>query len=75
MSQKEMILNHMLEKGSITQMDAIVNYGCTRLSAVIFLLKKDGVPIKTESESKENRFGKKTTYTRYFIAKEVTDGN
>ena len=36
------ILNHLMEKGSITSMQAIQDYGCTRLSHYIYLLRNDG---------------------------------
>ncbi len=44
--QSEMILGHMLEGKSITSLDALNNYGCFRLSARIYDLKKEGYPIK-----------------------------
>lgn len=44
--QNEMILGHMLEGKSITPIDALNNYGCFRLSARIYDLRKEGYPIK-----------------------------
>lgn len=44
--QNEAILGHMLEGKSITALDALNSYGCFRLSARIYDLKKDGYPIK-----------------------------
>ena len=46
--QNEMILGHMLEGKSITTLDALNNYGCFRLSARIYDLKKEGYPIKSK---------------------------
>ena len=46
--QNEMILGHMLEGKSITPIDALNNYGCFRLSARIYDLKREGYPIKSD---------------------------
>ena len=45
---KEIILRHLQEHGSITSMEAIELYHCTRLSAQIFLLRKEGYVIVNE---------------------------
>lgn len=65
MTQKQMILNHLKELGSITPGVALEEYGCFRLSARIADLKQDGVTIKTEMEKRKNRFGKTVRYARY----------
>lgn len=46
MTQNEMILGHMLEGKSITALDALNLYGCFRLGARVWDLKKRGYPIK-----------------------------
>lgn len=48
-SQIETVLDHLLEKGSITSIEAIDDYKITRLSAVIHTLReRDGIEIDTE---------------------------
>lgn len=63
-NQEKAILAH-LEKGeSITQLEALKQYNCMRLSDRIFRLRKQGYPIKTELVSS----GKKT-FAKYKIDK------
>ena len=38
---EERILNHLKDFGSITSWEAIKDYGCTRLSHYIWLLRKE----------------------------------
>lgn len=65
MIQKQMILRHLQEMGSITPGTAIEEYGCFRLSARIADLRADGYEIITEMEARRNRFGKRVRYARY----------
>ena len=67
MSQTDMVLAYMRRYGGITTLDAFVDLGCTRLSARIKDLKKAGYPVGKKQESSLNRFGKKVTYTRYYL--------
>ena len=71
MTQIEMIKNHLRTVGEITSMDAFREYGCTRLAAVIFKIKKQGWNILSVDETGKNRFGNSVTYTRYVL---VVDG-
>lgn len=65
MTQKEMILKHLKEAGSITPGVALEEYGCFRLSARIADLKADGHEIQTTMEARKNRFGKTVRFARY----------
>lgn len=47
-SQKKMIRNHLLSGKHITQLDALKLYNCLRLSAVIYDLRAEGLPIVME---------------------------
>lgn len=47
-SQTIQIKEHLLSGKSITPMDALNLFGCFRLGARIFDLKRDGLNIKTE---------------------------
>ena len=62
---KERILRHLMDYGTITSWEAIQEYGCTRLSQYIYLLKKDGYHITCEDEPFTNRYGEKSRFTRY----------
>lgn len=63
---KNLILNHLLEYGSITAWEAIKKYNCTRLSHYILLLRKEGHKIVGVRERFVHSItGKKSTYVRY----------
>ena len=47
-SQAKNILAHLVQHKTITPLEALNQYGCFRLSAVIFNLKKDGHEIETQ---------------------------
>ena len=70
--QTEAIYNHLCEKGSITSMEAFEKYGATRLSAIIFRLRKDyGKDIETRDITIKNRFGENCTFAKYVLNKEA----
>ena len=46
-SQHNQVLDALLDGDSITPMDALDKYGCFRLAAVIYDIKKDGYKVKT----------------------------
>ena len=47
MSQSQDILNHLIDHGSITAIEALENFGCFRLAARINDLRHDGHNIHT----------------------------
>jgi hypothetical protein len=61
-----------LESGaSLTSIQAIEFFGCTRLSAVIFRLRNEyDMPIKEELLNVKNRNGRTVQIARYQIEKE-----
>lgn len=69
MTQTEAILSHLKKHGSITSLDAIKKYGCTRLSGRIYDLKKEGVKISGYLVNVKNRFGDLCTVKKYYLAK------
>ena len=62
---KERILRHLIDYGTITSWEAYKEYGCTRLSQYIYLLKKDGYSFTDENEPFVNRCGEKSHFKRY----------
>ena len=68
MTQRDMVLQYMRDTGSITPMDALNEFGCMRLAARIDELKRRGVEISTDMESRVNRYGKRVSYARYSIS-------
>ena len=67
MSQCEMILNHIQEHGSITDLEAYTLYSIRRPAARVFDLRKRGIPIVTKEAFGKNRFGINTKYGIYVM--------
>ena len=65
MTQDERILRHLKDYGSITSWEAINEYGITRISAVVYRLRKNGYKISTEFKTSKNRYGDKVSYGIY----------
>lgn len=68
-TQRQMVFLH-LQQWDITSMEAFEKYGATRLSAIIFDLRKQGHNIVTIMEEGINRYGENTRYARYHLIKE-----
>lgn len=61
------VLDHLKEHGSITSMEAIESYGATRLSAIIFNLRKKGYDIETVTVGMTDRYGHAANYGKYIL--------
>lgn len=71
------VKNHLIRYGSITQMEANKLYGITRLSDVIYKLKRKYPDMVIETVNYYNgkdRFGQSLQYGRYFL-KEIQEEN
>lgn len=66
-TQLNCIKNHLLVSGSITSLQAFENYGVTRLSAIIFKLRKSGYDISSIRMQTTNRYGNNTNYVKYVL--------
>ena len=64
-TQNDRILRHIQDYGSITSMEAITEYGVTRLSGRIWDLRAAGNNIVGEYETRMNRYGESVTFKRY----------
>lgn len=64
-SHIELISEHLIKYGSISSIEAIEQFGCTRLSARIADLRKRGWPITSEMATTKNRYGHTTNYAVY----------
>lgn len=67
MTQCERILQYIEENGSITQLDALREFGCMRLASRMCDIKKMGYAVIKRTEKSKNRYGDTVTYARYFI--------
>jgi len=54
-SQQEKVLGHLQAGQSITPIEALNNYGCFRLAAVIHKLKQKGYTIESTSVSRNGK--------------------
>lgn len=65
-TQKQLIEKHLLEKGKITSWEAFEIYGITRLSHIIYILRRkyDIISVNT---TKKNRYGHYCTYSTYTL--------
>lgn len=64
-SQAGLILNHLESGKEINPLEALTNYGCYRLGAVIFNLKREGYKIHTRIERFTKPNGRKGHYAVY----------
>ena len=67
MTQKERILRHLKDYGSITPVEAVKEYGIYRLAARISDLRRDGVMIERTMVTGKNRYGESTSYASYSL--------
>lgn len=70
-TQAKMILEHMIRYGSITQLEAMNDYGCARLAARIADLKRRGVKIESEMVTRINRYGLRVHVKQYKVVQEA----
>jgi hypothetical protein len=61
------VLKHLKVMGSITSMEAFELYGATRLSAIIFSLRKKRYNIETNDGTCIDRFGHRCNFARYTL--------
>ena len=65
LTQYDRVLDHLKRNKKLSQKQAINLFGCYRLSAVIYLLKKDGYKISTSFKTGKNRFGDSVSWAEY----------
>jgi len=63
-TQIKQVSNHLKEKKKITSWEAIEKYRCTRLSAVIYKLRKDNWSIRSDNKFNKNT---KKNFTEYVL--------
>lgn len=67
MTQTERIMRHLNDCGSISQIEALNDYGIMRLASRISDIRHLGIPIKREMIKHTNRYGEITHYARYSL--------
>ena len=64
------IRKHLERVGHITSMEAYDLYGLTRLSSVIYVLRRRGMNIISESAAGIDRYGNRMSYAVYRLVKD-----
>ena len=67
MTKTQAVLDWLKTHASISSMEAIQSFGATRLSVIIFNLRKRGYNIETVMVDGRDRFGNQTRYARYYL--------
>lgn len=67
MTKTQAVLDWLKTYASISSMEAINNFGATRLSAIIFNLRKRGYNIETVMVDGRDRFGNQMKFARYYL--------
>lgn len=70
MTKTEKVLQHLEQKGSIDSMTAFSQYRVTRLSSIIYNLKKRGYTITSYDKSFTEDNGRNGRYAVYVLKKE-----
>ena len=66
-TQTQRVLDYMHDFGSITSLEAIVDFGVHRLASRVSELKKMGYPIVSEFVPVKNRYGETCHVKRYSV--------
>ena len=72
MTQTEAVLDILKSGDSISSLEAFQEFGITRLSSIIFNLRKKGYAITSDSIKTTNRFGSTVVFSRYKLESEPT---
>ena len=67
MTKTQAVLDWLKTHASISSMEAIQSFGATRLSAIIFKLRKRGYDIETVKCEGTDRFGNPMRFARYYL--------
>lgn len=65
MTQCERILAYLDEHGSITRAEAMSELGIANFTARISELRREGVILAVETETRKNRYGESVRFARY----------
>lgn len=69
-TQRGEVLKYLQTHKGITSIQAIEKFGATRLSAIIFDLRKKGYNIVTITKEGENRYGESVRFAEYRLIKD-----
>ena len=67
MTQKDRVVRHLKDKGSITSLEAMKEYGIMRLTSRVCELKNEGFLIRSEFVSSKNRYNEPVSFSKYSL--------
>ena len=67
LTQNQRIIRHLKDKGSITALEAMKEYGIMRLSSRVCELKNQGYLIRSEFISSKNRYNESVSFSKYSL--------
>jgi hypothetical protein len=67
LTQNQRIIRHLKDKGSITALEAMKEYGIMRLSSRVCELKDQGYLIRSEFISSKNRYNESVSFSKYSL--------
>ena len=67
LTQKDRIIRHLNDKGSITALEAVKEYGIMQLASRIYELKDQGYNIRSEFVSSKNRYKEPVSFSKYSL--------
>lgn len=73
MTKTQAVLDWLKTGAGISSMDAIKNFGATRLSAIIFNLRRRGYDIEAVTCEGTDRFGNPMRFARYYLRNSPAD--
>lgn len=73
MNKTRLILEHLKNNEGITSIQAFELYGATRLSAVIFNLRKYGYIIQNDWKTGKDRYGNSCRFVQYKLIGKVNE--
>ena len=66
-TQLDALLNHFIQRGSLTTFEAFERFGCTRLAARVLELSRKGYRFKKEPVKVTTRYGATVPVVRYTL--------
>jgi hypothetical protein len=72
-SKTEDVMNHLRNKGRLSQLQCTELYSATRLSGIIFSKREQGYDIKTHDVTILDKYGKECTYAEYELISEPSE--
>ena len=67
LTQKDRIIRHLKDKGTITALEAMKEYGIMRLTSRVSELNDEGHLIRCEFVSSKNRYDEPVSFSKYSL--------